>query len=116
MIIYLASPYTHIQPEVREERYQLTMAAVAHHLPRERHAIFSPIVYCHEMAKQFNLPTDFLFWETFNFRMLSQCACLWVLQLPGWEESAGVQGEINFAKQLGMTIQYLHPNGSFSVC
>jgi hypothetical protein len=39
--------------------------------------------------------------------MLNRCDVLFVLMLPGWIDSDGLQGEIAFAKQKGMPIIYI---------
>lgn len=41
-MIYLASPYSHPAPAVRQERYEAACAATAT-LTREGHPVFSPI-------------------------------------------------------------------------
>jgi len=102
-MIYLASPYS-ASPQAN---FELTEAFVAEAL-RSGHPIFSPVVHCHQIALDYNLPGDFEFWKNFNFNMLRAADELWVLTLPGWKESKGVDGEVDFARSLGIPIIYIN--------
>lgn len=105
-MIYLASPYSNKLPEVRQQRFEATRAFVATKLKEHVEAIFSPIVYCHEMAALYNFPTDAAFWETFNYGFVVRSSRIWVLTLDGWEQSVGVNLEIQWAKDLNLPVEY----------
>lgn len=107
-MIYLASPYTHTNPAVIQQRYEEARAFTAHYI-RVGAAIFSPIVHCHELAIHHELPLDFRFWQTYNEALLRRAAALWVLQLEGWEKSRGVSHEISFAAKHGIQTFYKEP-------
>lgn len=109
MYDYIASPYSHPEPEVMRERFYAAMAFTAWKLKR-REAVYSPIVHCHEMAVVEDLPTDFAFWEHYNMQMLVPARALIVLCIDGWEDSVGVKGEIRFAYLLGKPTFYAHPS------
>jgi len=94
-MIYIASPYSHPKPEIREARYLDVMAYTAH-LFRQKIWCHSPIVHCHELAKIHILPTDAAFWFEYNEHVMKRCDELWILQLPGWNESKGVKMEMDF--------------------
>lgn len=94
-MIYLASPYTHKSFTVMHDRYLETKAFVATHIKRDK-LLFSPIVYCHEMARRYNMPTDADFWWNFNRGFLLRAHSLWVLQIDGWQKSKGVRQEIDW--------------------
>jgi len=96
--IYLASPYSHPNPGVMMERYLRVRTATAF-LLRNRVWTYSPIVHCHELALAHQLPTGAEYWEEYNHAMLGRARELFVLQLPGWEESKGIKGEMDFAKR-----------------
>ena len=107
MLVYLASPYSHPDPIVRDERYRAVCQAVAAMLFAGQ-SVFSPIVYSHSLVA-YGAPTDWLFWERYDREMLSRCDRLVVLMLPGWRESVGVQAEIQIAQKMGKPVMFLSP-------
>jgi nucleoside 2-deoxyribosyltransferase len=107
VISYLASPYSHPDPAVRQERYRAACRATAA-LVRAGHAVFSPIVHSHPLA-DYGLPTDWNAWEHFDRRFLDQCDEVLVLMLDGWRDSAGVQAEIRIAQEMGKSVRYVAP-------
>ena len=106
-MIYLASPYTHPNPEIREQRFE-AVCRVAAELMRRREIIFSPIAHSHSIAA-FGLPTHWEFWEMVDREHLKRCDELAVLMLEGWKTSRGVQAEIRIAAELGKPVRYLEP-------
>lgn len=103
---YLASPYTHPDMVVMQQRYKKALAAAAE-LTNLGRVVYSPIVHCHEMARYHKMPTTWEFWERFDRVMLSVCGSMAVLMLDGWRESVGVTAEIKLAKEMGLPICYL---------
>lgn len=103
-MIYVASPYSSPQPEVREHRYRMVMNYIYHNTMSGLPRLFSPIQYTHEMAKHYNMPDDFAFWQTFCLSWLERADELHILKMEGWQESRGLQAEWSFAKQLGLPI------------
>jgi hypothetical protein len=106
MFIYLASPYFHPSKNTREQRYEAVMEYTAFCL-NERIPIYSPIVYCHPLAKRHSLPKSAEFWNWYNKSMMRQAFAMRVLKLDGWEDSVGVRGEIEMAEELGIPITYV---------
>lgn len=106
-MIYLASPYSHPAPNVREERYQEACRHAAALMRAGRH-VFSPIAHSHGIA-QHDLPGDWAYWESLDRRFLETCDEMAVLMLDGWKESKGVQAEIRIARELGRPVAYLNP-------
>lgn len=107
-IIYLASPYSHPDERVRTRRYIATREFVYDRL-NAGFAVVSPIVYCHQFARDFSAPTDAKAWLHLNQELLLRCEEVWVLKLQGWDESVGVLGEISTAKFLGLPLHYHEP-------
>ncbi len=105
-MIYLASPYTHENPAVRQTRFEQVCRATAY-LMRRGHHVFSPIAHSHPVAEHGALPTDFGYWEAYDREMIHGCAEVWVLRLDGWESSRGVAAEIALADELDKPIRYL---------
>ena len=77
-MIYLASPYTHKDEMVRQTRYRAALRATAYLLTEGKH-VFSPIVHCHMVARAYELPGEFFFWQAYNENMIARCDRLTVL-------------------------------------
>ena len=103
-IIYLASPYSHDDPRVREERYRQACHTTAA-LMRRGLLVYSPIVHSHPLTR-YGLPTTWDYWRTLDEAMLSRCHELMVLTLDGWEDSEGVMAEVRLAKNLGVPVRF----------
>ena len=107
-MIYLASPYSHADAAVREQRFRAACRAAAR-LMRAGQVVFSPIAHGHPIAMH-GLPTDWRFWEPFDREQLVRCDEVVVLTLDGWRESAGVQAEIRIAVEFGLPVRYIAPD------
>lgn len=107
-MIYLACPYSHPDPFVRKWRYLQATRQLTELLLRGQWA-YSPIVHCHELAKTAGLPRDAAFWSAYNLYMLQKADFLMILTLPGWQESAGVREEIEFAAKHHKAQLYVEP-------
>jgi hypothetical protein len=105
-LIYLAVPYSHPDTSIRDQRFE-AVNQVAARLMREGHHIFSPISHTHPIAMAGDLPTGWDFWEKYDTAILQCCQKLIVLRLDGWEQSAGVRGEIAIAIGLEIPIEYI---------
>ena len=64
---------------------------------RQRKWVYSPIVHCHQLALERNLPTDAGFWGDYNLEMLSAADGLYVMLIDGWKASQGMKHEIIWA-------------------
>ena len=107
-LVYLASPYTSEFESVKEMRFEQACEAAAR-LMNSGYHVFSPIAHCHPIAKAGLLPTDWPFWMDYDKRMIDACDKLVVLCIDGWQESQGVQAEIDIAKRLGKDVDYVYP-------
>lgn len=92
-MIYIASPYSDPDEQVRDERYTEVAAFCAAKVS-EGFVVYSPIVHWHTIAVAANLPTDWSFWEKHNYTMLAKADELWIYGLPGWEKSKGIDAEL----------------------
>lgn len=102
-MIYLASPYSHDDENVRIKRFELT-AEVTAALMRVGFLVFSPITHSHPLTK-YGLPINFVFWKRYDTQMLSCCSSVLILPIEGWKESFGISEEVKLANSLGMNIQ-----------
>jgi hypothetical protein len=60
-MIYLASPYWHPEPVIRNQRFRAACRATAQMI-RQGITVFSPVVYGHALVGE-GLPGDWSFWE-----------------------------------------------------
>lgn len=105
-LIYLATPYNHPDPAVREERFNLACLAAATLMQNGVH-LFCPIAHTHPIALQGNLPCDWDYWQEYDRLMLNSCTELWIVQMDGWDQSEGIKGEIKIARELNKRVFYL---------
>lgn len=108
-MIYLASPYSHADANIRQRRFEVACRAAAK-LICQGQTVFSPIAHSHAICA-YGVPLDWRFWERHDRRYLEACDEVVVLLIDGWRESVGVQAEIAIARKLGKPITYLHVNG-----
>jgi hypothetical protein len=104
-VIYVASPYSHDDPAVRQARFEAACRVTAE-LIRQGKSTYSPIAYSHPLSR-YNLPLDWKFWQRHDLDFLAICSEMVVLKLPGWEESVGVRAEIAAARTLGKPVTFL---------
>lgn len=104
-MIYLASPYSHPEPEVRQRRFEEVLEQTALWL-RRGHPIFSPIIYGHPLSEA-RPSHEFEDWQFLNERMIDAAAEVWVLKQEGWDRSRGVAAEIMYARKLGKNVRFL---------
>lgn len=108
-LIYLASPYTHKEKRVEEQRFS-QICWVAGMLIERGHHIFCPIAMAHSIKMRCGLTGKFDYWEEFDKRMIDACDELWVVMIKGWLTSVGVAAEIEYAHKLGYVIRYVDPD------
>lgn len=109
MYDYLASPYTHPNEFVCELRYRVAENQLAIRLQAKLWT-YAPIVHCHKLAKRYDLPKDFHFWQEYDEAMIAGANKLLVLRLPNWQSSAGVAKEIEFAEDIGVRVEHIEPH------
>jgi hypothetical protein len=94
---------------VREERFQAACRAASHLMRRGLH-VFSPIAHSHPVLLAGGLPTGWEYWEAYDEAVLSTCRALAVLELDGWRDSRGVQGEVEISRRLKLPAYYTSPH------
>lgn len=103
-LIYLAIPYTGMEEKSFEVSCKITADLI-----RAGNCVYSPIVHSHTLVvKTGKLPQNSLdFWLKQDLIMLEKCDIMFVVQLDRWENSRGVQVEIEFAEDHNIPIVYL---------
>ena len=107
---YLASPYTHSDPTVREARYHAACKKAAE-LMLEGKVIFCPIAHSHPISEHMpdGCAVDATLWKKQDEPYVAMCDEMIVLCLDGWETSRGVLHEINEAQNRGIPIIWVEP-------
>lgn len=102
-LIYLASPYSHADPEVMEARFEAVCREAAVLMEHGLH-VYSPIAHTHPIAVRGDLPKEWPYWEAYDRVMLAASTEVYVLQLEGWDASKGVSAEIEIAREMGLPV------------
>ncbi len=108
---YLATPYSHPDHAVMEQRFH-DACLVAGALMRTGEVIFCPIAHTHPIAVRCELPRGFDYWEKYDREILGRCTKLVVVKMDGWQDSKGIAGEIAIATELGLPIHYIETGES----
>lgn len=101
-MIYLASPYSHDDPAVRDKRYQLALRATEH-ITSLGYVVFSPIVHSHPL--QVNLSHEQ--WMKICLEILSWCSHFALLGIEGVHDSKGCLIEAGYAMKYHMKYTFL---------
>jgi nucleoside 2-deoxyribosyltransferase len=110
-LTYLASPYSHADPEVEELRFEEVCRAAAHFLNSALIGLFCPIAMAHAIRKvRPNLKGSWDRWAEQDYAFLDCSKQLYVLTLDGWEDSVGVTAEIEFAWAKGIPVYLVSPD------
>lgn len=104
-LTYLSHPYTDADPVVMDERLAIAKRVTRQLMGIGRH-VFSPVVYALATEPE---ATGWEAWQAFDLAMVEKCDYLFVLDIPGWRESVGVQAEIDRAKLLFIPVALVSP-------
>lgn len=107
-VYYLASPYSHPDPQIMQSRYEQA-EYVAYELICKGYTLIEPITSSHHKSIRFGINTAYENWKQ-NCRNLIAVAdgVIVASTIDGWKESVGVQDEITIAKELGKPVFYTH--------
>lgn len=107
-LVYLATPYS--KYEAGLENAANDAAKVSAKLLQAGVAVYSPIVYTHQLAMHGNIdPLDHSLWLPFDQPFMDACNCLCVAMMDGWKESYGIDHEIKDFTAKNKMIVYLNP-------
>ncbi len=104
-IAYLASPYSHPDPKIKQQRL-IIVNRIVFSLMRKGILVYSPLTH-NIPIDQLGIHGNWITWKDFDHEMLSRCDRLIVLKLEGWEESKGVAAEIAKAKEIDIPIEWM---------
>lgn len=100
--IYLASPYSDPRPSARIWRMKRALAASAS-LTKDGYKVFAPIPIGWALEEKMGEQSH-TFWLSWCMEFLQHASYLYVLTLPGWEESHGIGAEVRRAASLGIPV------------
>lgn len=103
-MIYLAAPYSAATEAETEERMKVFSEVMAK-LIKKGLIVVSPLL-CHYIRKHGDLPGDWKYWKVYSEVLLINCSELVIINMPGWNESEGVCGEIKYAIDCGIPCSF----------
>lgn len=106
--IYLASPYSHPDKDVRYDRW-MRAAKLYAQLVKDGHIVYCPIAFCHPIATFYKLPTDNDFWKRVNKVFIDWAEIFMILCLDGWGDSKGIRWELAVSITQGMEVVFEDP-------
>ena len=106
ILLYLAQPYSHPDPAVVAARAQAGVSAAVW-LINNGQIVYSPIAQSQALEAAGAAPAAG--WYGYDLAVLRRCQGLLVLELPGWQHSAGVRMEIAAALALDLPIRFADP-------
>jgi hypothetical protein len=109
-MLYVASPYTHSLGAVRKARAYCASKLTGELMRRVQHDwLFSPIAQGHEIAAHLpsNVASSHKFWMRQCRLALAEAKTLYLLPLPGWEDSKGLQWELDYCHSKSLPVVYL---------
>jgi hypothetical protein len=107
-LTYLAQPYWHSNPLVRQQRVEIGAAAAAF-LMQGGWRVFAPVQQGDTVRHY--LPSVFVhdhrFWMEQDLPMLEALGHLHLLPLPGWRESRGLAEELKLCRDSNIPVRVL---------
>lgn len=107
-LTFVSSPYSSPNRRLVGKRVHEVSKYCAEQIEKGNN-LFSPIAYGSMLLDHYELESNWTFWQGFCETMLLKSDKMTVLMLDGWENSEGVAGEIKFAKEHNIPIEYIKP-------
>ena len=83
-MIYLATPYSHPDPEVMKARFRQA-CRIAGELMLAGKVVYCPIAHTHAIAEETGIDRTWEFWERFDRPFIEVCTEVCVAKMDGWE-------------------------------
>jgi hypothetical protein len=107
ILVYLASPYSKFPAGLDTAHREVCI--IAGKLFYLGVNVFCPIAHNHEIVKLVKMPVDFDRWKSYNELMLKRSDILAIAMLDTWDESEGVEGEMDKANAMSMPTYFIRP-------
>lgn len=102
---YIATPFTLFHgglDEAWKEACRVTAEFIRRGVP-----VYSPIAHTHPVAIHGGIdPVDHALWMKADQAMMESASDLYVIQMPGWNESKGIEMEIEAFRKASKPITY----------
>ena len=106
-MIFLSSPYSDPDPDVRQQRFVAACHATAN-LILAGEVVYSPIVHGHALVETVGMQDmEHADWMHQCLSVLARADAVAVLMLDGWRESSGVRQEIDAAQAQGIDLCFI---------
>ena len=111
MLIVVSGPYSHSDPLVKQGRVK-TIANTCVKLCQNGDICCSPLLAGLSLIEKSDnkMPDDYEFWKDFCRSYVEAGDVLYVLDIQGWEDSTGVQDEIECARSFCMPVYLMEPD------
>jgi len=98
-MIYLGQPYSSPDLELVKTRVIFAEGVCAALNANGIH-VYSPIVHWHSICRRFDMPSDAAHWEKTDFHFIEASSAFYILAIPGWVRSIGLEAEVRHAVKL----------------
>ncbi len=105
-VYYLASPYSHINKDRMNARYE-AIEFIAALLIHEGIILIEPIAMCHHKSIKYELESGYEYWKSRDRTFIERSDGIILTRMEGWEESKGMEDEAGYAYLLNKDIIYL---------
>ena len=107
-LIFLSTPYSHTDKNVKRRRYEQAAQALALLMSKEIHCVSIIVMGCAALEhSDVPMPDNYQYWGEYCEKIVRVCSEVWVIDMDGWQESIGVQGEIAEAKRQGKKVHLI---------
>ena len=103
--VYIATPYTKYPDGITQAF--VDACKVTAQFVRRGISAYSPIAHCHPVATHGGInPLDCALWLKFDQAIMDAASELYVIQMPGWDDSAGITHEIDHFRKAGKPVSF----------
>lgn len=106
-LVFVSCPYTG-PAEIVEWRMKKFSEYVAEMETRGQFHAVSTLYNQLVLDRGIALPGDYGFWQSYSHSLILVSSRVDVLKLPGWQDSVGVQDEIEIAKSRNIPVNYIN--------
>ena len=112
VLVYIASPYSDSDLAVMQARYEVVRDVTLRIICEQKVVIpYSPIAYTHQFGEIGGID-----WYEWDFKFLQRCDSMLVVQMEGWENSVGIEKELDYCKRFHIPVFYATVDRVLEVC